>query len=162
MQVTQQMNDKDTNWLINQLECIKTELTSDISNYAKNRQRAWLNGLGEPHLSYPKISESIQHQAIDRFIRDNLDINYDFCLAHYSGDKAIGIKPHLDAGFANRQAYGINLGICKFTIADKNYELTGGEVYTFNCKILHSADPSPQRWGLNLWTAKAIWLSRID
>ena len=44
-------------------------LQPDISNYAKNRQRAWLNGLGEPHLSYPKISKSIQHPEIDRFIR---------------------------------------------------------------------------------------------
>jgi hypothetical protein len=162
MRIIQQLTDKDTNWLINQLKNIKSALQPDISNYAKNRQRAWLNGLGEPHLSYPIISESIQHEAIDRFIRDNLDINYDFCLAHYSGDKAIGIKPHRDASYANREAYGINLGNCNFTISDKTYELTGGEIYTFNCKVVHSADPSPHRWGLNLWTAKPIWLSRID
>jgi hypothetical protein len=161
MQITQQLNDKDTNWLINQLECIKTNLSSDISQYAKNRQRAWINGLGEPHLSYPKISESIQHPEINRFIRQDLGINYDFCLAHYSGEKAIGIKPHRDASYANREAFGINLGNCKFTVADKTYELTGGEIYTFNCKVVHSADPSPHRWGINLWTAKPIWLSRI-
>lgn len=162
MQIIQQLSEKDTNWLINQLESIKTDLTSDISQYAKNRQRAWLNGLGEPHLNYPKISPSILHPAIDRFIRENLGINYDFCLAHYSGDKAIGIKPHRDASYANREAFGINLGGCNFTVRDKTYELSGGEIYTFNCKILHSADPSPHRWGLNLWTVKPIWLSRID
>jgi hypothetical protein len=162
MRIIKQLSETDTNWLINQLENIKSNLTADISQYAKNRQRAWLNGLGEPHLSYPKISESTQNQAIDQFIWDKLGINYDFCLAHYSGDKASGIKPHRDASYANREAYGINLGICKFTIADKTYELSGGEIYTFNCKVIHSADPSPHRWGLNLWTAKPIWLSRID
>jgi len=114
MRIIQQLTDTDTNWLINQLENIKSALQPDISNYAKNQQRAWLNGLGELHLSYPKISESIQHQVIDRFIRDNLDINYDFCLAHYSVDKAIptdavpaDIKPPQDAGLANRQAIAI-------------------------------------------------------
>lgn len=161
MQIINQLDNNDINWLINQLENIKTDLTNDISQYAKNRQRAWLNGLGEPHLSYPKISESIQHQDIDKFIRNQLGINYDFCLAHYSGDRAIGIKPHRDASYANRQAYGINLGACNFTIADKTYNLTGGEVYSFNCKVLHSADPSPHRYGINLWTAKPIWLGRI-
>ena len=114
MRIIQQLTDKDTNWLINQLKNIKTDLTSDISNYAKNRQRAWLNGLGELHLSYPKISESTQNQAVDQFIRDKLGINYDFCLAHYSGDKAIptdavpaDIKPPQDAGLANRKAIAI-------------------------------------------------------
>jgi len=111
-------------------------------------------------LSYPKISESIQHQEIDEFIRNQLGINYDFCLAHYSGDKAIGIKPHRDASYANREAYGINLGICNFTVGDRSYQLIGGEVYSFNCKILHSADPSPHRYGMNLWTAKSIWIAR--
>jgi hypothetical protein len=74
MRIIQQLTDKDTNWLINQLETIKTDLTSDISQYVKNRQRAWLNGLGEPHLSYPRISESIKHQVIDQFIRNQLGI----------------------------------------------------------------------------------------
>jgi hypothetical protein len=160
MRILQQLTDTDINWLINELENIKTDLTTDISQYAKNRQRAWLNGLGEPHLSYPKIFESIQHQAIHKFIRNQLGINYDFCLAHYSGDKASGIKPHRDASYANREAYGINLGMCNFTVGDKTYDLKSGEVYSFNCKILHSADPSPHRYGINLWTAKPIWLAR--
>jgi hypothetical protein len=161
MKMKAQLTESDTNWLINQLESIKDTLTSDVSKYAKGRKRAWLNGLGEPHLSFPKISKSIQHLEIDQFIRSHLGINYDFCLAHYSGDRSIGIQPHRDASFANREAYGINLGKCDFTVGDRLYKLNAGEVYSFDCKALHSADPSTNRWALNLWTAKSMWIAHI-
>jgi len=65
----------------------EANLTINISQYVRNRQRAWLNGLGEPHLAYPKISESIPQSQIDKFIRDHVGVNYGFCLAHYSGDR---------------------------------------------------------------------------
>jgi hypothetical protein len=90
-----------------------------------------------------------------------LGINYDFCLAHYSGDRSIGIQPHRDASYANREAYGINLGRCDFTVGNNIYKLNGGEVYSFDCKTLHSADPSTNRWALNLWTAKSMWMAQI-
>jgi hypothetical protein len=133
----------------------------DVSSYARGRKRLWLNGLGEPFLgSPPRLSPSFECQDIHRIISD-LDIRYDFCLAHYSGDSAIGIKPHRDASYANPLAYGINLGQCRFTCNGETHHLTGGEIYSFNCKQLHSAEPAPHRWALNLWTAKAAWLAHI-
>ena len=164
MQIVNRLLPSDINWMIEELEKVKNDLTRDVSNYAKGRQRVWLNGIGEPHLAYPKIMPSIQHLTIDKFIQEKLGIQYDFCLAHFSGDKAIGIKPHRDASFSNRIAFGINLGGCDFSIGEpaKEYRLSGGEIYSFNCKTIHSADPVLNRWGLNLWTAKPLWLAQAD
>jgi len=145
------------------IEMLKNlKLQSDVSTYAPGRKRLWLNGLGEPFLGKrPKIFKSHKNDKIHEAIT-KLGIKYDFCLVHYSGEDAAGIGAHRDASYAQPIAYGINLGKCKFTVNSKTYELTGGEVYKFNCKLIHSAKPEAHRWGINLWTVKQEWLSQVN
>jgi len=76
------------------------------------------------------VSEEI-HSAIEK-----LEIKYDFCLVHYSGEAAKGIKLHRDASYAMPTAYGINLGNCNFTHNGKTYHLTGGEIYSLTVSYL--------------------------
>ena len=155
------------------LETLKPYLKSDVSNYAKGRQRLWLGA--EPLLYRPFNSipgHPVEEKVLDRF-RELIEFDFDFCLVTFSGDPPIGIEPHRDAGYADFLAYGLNIGNCKFEYwnskqtLDKNFpsvpceiptvlNLVPGDVIRFNCKNLHAAYPSPNRWGINFWRKKEI------
>jgi hypothetical protein len=87
--------------------------------------------------------------------RGLLDFEPTYILVTYSGDSASGINWHRDSTYAAPIAATINLGPCKFGLNDykeeKWLDLKGGEVITFNCKQLHCAIPSPNRWAIHCW-----------
>jgi len=152
------INEKEVSNWIDMLK--ELPLKDDVSTYAPGRKRIWVNGLGEPSLTYePRLLESHKSEKIHSAI-EKLGIKYDFCLVHYSGEAAKGIKLHRDASYAMPTAYGINLGSCNFTHNGKTYHLTGGEIYSFDCKLPHGAKPAKHRWGINLWTVKQDWLKK--
>jgi hypothetical protein len=160
-------------------DSIRPHLTQDVSNYAKGRLRCWL-GI-EPALFSPfniKPAVNVSLPILTR-IREILGWDFQFALVTYSGDEeAIGISPHRDAGYADYEAYSINVsGEAKFDywcdrqsfdgshrgklirtsgITDPTHSLIlkPGEVTRFNCKNLHSCTPSAKRWNINFWKAK--------
>lgn len=157
---------------------VRKHLKPDVSNYAKGRLRAWLRiepSLSDPTKTYKGVPVSEKEwtrlQEIARF-------PFDFCLATYSGDEtATGISPHRDAGYADFEAWGLNVsGECLFnywmgresfgrstnkreldpTKDDPTHSmiLSPGDLVRFNCKNLHSASPGIKRWNLNFWRSK--------
>lgn len=106
--------DKICRWLEND---IRSELTPDVSSYARGRLRTWLGR--EPSLKAPfetKQATQLSPAIYKRFI-DLIEWNFDFCLVTYSGDEIpIGIAPHMDAGYADFEARSLHLsGECLFT-----------------------------------------------
>lgn len=140
---------------------IKPRLSSDVSNYAKGRDRAWLKI--EPQLtsrSEDKIhlQEVIPLPLVEKVIWKifkMIGFNPDTVLCVHG---PVGIKPHRDGSYAAQQAAGINLGEVKWFYEEgtsgkpKQIDLPVGAVYTFNCKKLHGAVPVNQnRWAINGW-----------
>lgn len=156
---------------------VRPALTPDVSNYAKGRQRCWLGvepplGPTQPFRKGLEIPEDRWHR-----LQELIDWQFDYCLVTYSGDVVpVGITPHRDASYADYEAYGLNVvGTCRFSYWEDRMgfgytqkrsgikyddppshvvDLTPGQVTRFNCKNLHAAEPSPQRWGMNFWRAK--------
>ena len=144
-------------------------LGRDVSNYAKGRQRSWLNH--EATLTTtPTFTPAIQDTYIWQemlTICSQIEFAPDLGLVSLGGE----IKPHRDASYADFRAIGINLGsvtwgyeqayptFCWVPEAELNQpppvqelHLNGGEVFEFNCKNRHwTSNPSPDRWGINLW-----------
>jgi hypothetical protein len=153
-------------------------LRPDVSNYAKGRLRTWIRT--EPPLS-PKAKErpgeiDITDKLWTR-LEDIIEWKFDYCLVTYSGSvKAIGITPHRDSSFAAYEAMGLNVsGTCKFRYwnerngfdavkptnsfppnepASHVFDLVPGDLVRFNCKNVHSAEPSIDRWNMNFWKKK--------
>jgi hypothetical protein len=168
------LNYYDTTKMVTWLERdIKPFLTNDVSSYARGRARAWLGT--EPMLFAPfKDVPAVQvHSTILPRLREIIDWDFHYCLVTFSGERATGISPHRDAGYADYEAYGLNIiGDCTFSYwNDRRYfgqgpssglapatspptdvlKLQEGHIFHFNCKNLHSAEPSPNRWGMNFW-----------
>lgn len=155
----------------------KDNLKKDVSNYAKNRLRVWLSI--EPTLTSPtKLLPGLPTdlKLLDR-LRELINWDFDYCLVTYSGKEAIGISAHRDASYADYEAYGWNInGECRFsywegresfgyskevnkyTSQDQPTHQTiikTGDIVRFNCKNLHAAEPSANRWNLNFWKQNA-------
>jgi len=160
----------DTSNLLKWLETLKPCLTSDVSNYAVGRQRLWLKV--EPPLGNQPYKPGFPiNDKIWERLQEIIEWKFDYCLVTYSGDDAIGIRPHRDSSYADYEAMGLNIsGTCKFSYwnSRKSFgfskstepnefivlDLKPGDLIRFNCKNLHSAEPSPDRWNMNFWKKK--------
>lgn len=142
---------------------IAPHLIKDVSSYAPNRRRIWMPY--EAPLDYPGSFDSpfvpgLLNSEIWQWIT-SICHRHDFtphtCLISKGGT----IKPHRDTTYASPLAFGINLGNCSWHISshrdfskpDYTMNLSGGEVFKFNCKHIHAVtDSSPDRWAINVWT----------
>lgn len=157
---------------------IRPAMTEDPSSYAKGRLIAWLDKrptFGKDWVVKPGVT--VPDNVIPK-LKEWIEWDFDFCLVTYSGegDSGNGILPHRDSSYADYEARGLHLsGEAKFDywnsrqsfgfsqdtgISPKTSDpthsliLKPGEVMKFNCKNVHSADPGPNRWGLNFWKQK--------
>ncbi len=95
---------------------VRPALRPDVSNYAKGRLRVWLGE--EPMLVAPfntRPGLAVAENVVTR-LKELVEWDYDFCLVTYSGDRtAVGITPHMDAGYADFEARSIHVtGECRF------------------------------------------------
>ncbi len=155
---------------------LKPRLAPDVSSYSRGRLRCWLGD--EPHLGgrYPPSPgvevDDATWEALERWV----EWRFDYCLVTWSGPDAAGILPHRDASTLGYEVIGWNLtGTSTFhywqgrqtfgrTPDIKGYRpsdppthvirMEPGTLVRFNAKNYHSADPSPNRWGMNFWRAK--------
>ncbi len=156
---------------------VRPELRPDVSNYARGRLRCWL-GVEPPLSSSQRERPGFDAgQAVLDRLAELIEWDFDFALVTYSGDdRAIGIGPHRDAGYADFEGRGVSLnGECRFRhwddwaglgrsrrLANSTSEdppttvldMQPGQVIAFNVKDLHAADPGPGRWGINFWRRK--------
>lgn len=144
-------------------------LKPDPSNYAPGRLRGWFPM--EWNLQTKQFMESsIQSHLLWSWCQ-RIWPEAEIGLITYSGatnTEPKGIKLHRDDSYGDFKAVGINVtGECRFTYLQsyRSYEwdpqrdpevervinLKPGDVYTFNCKNRHSAEPSPNRFAINLW-----------
>jgi len=154
---------------------IKPYMTPDVSSYARGRLRAWLKY--EPSLFAPIVLKPAVPVPDQVWIGLQKLIGWDFnyCLATFSGkDEPTGILPHRDAAYADYEAYGLNVTeTCEFkywmgresfgSVPDTHgynpekdlpthvLNLVPGQLIRFNCKNIHQAIPSSNRWNLNFW-----------
>ncbi len=163
---------------------IAPHLKSDVSTYARGRQRVWLRTeplLKSTRLSHPGSVRTIPGLEIpDKYwnrLQEIINWKFDYCLVTYSGkENPIGISPHRDASYADYGAMGLNVsGHCLFSYWNDRdsfgkSESTGkwpypghptcvialspGDLVRFNCKNVHSAEPGPDRWNMNFWKKK--------
>lgn len=150
------------------LSIVKTaQLTSDVSSYARGRQRIWLNMNWD--LKKRKFDRDNDCFRDDRLWSMILNVwpEAEIGLLTYSGDKdPKGIFLHRDDSYADNESWGIQLtGTCKFVYMDKvdksdpnnseeirqELDLNPGDVFRFDCKCRHSAVPSTGRYAINLW-----------
>ena len=147
---------------------VAPHLAPDVSNYARGRQRAWLQieaplGPTQPwrpglasHRLWPWLA------AVWRRIDPDTEPQVGLVV---HGDT--GIAWHRDASYAHARAALVNLGPCTFELdrvrdsgngrpADPvSLRLVGGEVLDFDCKHQHRVvDPDPSRWSIVLWRLK--------
>jgi hypothetical protein len=148
-------------------------LTRDVSNYAKDRKRSWLR-YEAPLAEYRPWIQANQNPELWCAIQDicnKISFAPELGLASLGGE----IKPHRDAFYADWKAIGINLGTTTFGYkqAYPEYrwvpenqlisppiisltEMTGGEVFEFNCKNQHwTSNVASDRWSINLWRVSA-------
>lgn len=159
-------------WVVPELEANKHLLKPDPSNYAKGRLRAWL--FHEWHLQRKEfLPPEIKSERLEQWCKE-IWPETEIALITYSGEEfgpTHGISLHRDDSYADFKAVGVNItGTCKFVYLESypGYEyaaepqrhaevkphvgfLQPGTVVTFNCKNQHSADPSSNRWAINLW-----------
>lgn len=150
-------------------EVIQPQLGKDISSYARGRTRSWF-----PYEAPLSDSQSFKLGLDDKVI-------WDFCQevcksigwTPHTGLVSKGgvIKPHRDASYADFKSIGINLGKvtwcyeriypdfswvspekCLNPSEIIKHDMTGGEVFEFNCKNPHwTENVDPDRWAFNLW-----------
>ena len=163
------LSQNTTNSLIRILDkTVGSSLSKDVSNYAKDRTRCWLeweptltnkptytSALSIPHLW--NIIQTIWNKVgIPGLPNVGLVVHGE-----------VGIRPHRDASYASDIAMTINLGRVTWGWSfDKGanherhltwYNLVGGEILVFDCKHLHSAkDVDPNRWAIVAWKIKEI------
>jgi len=156
---------------------VKPQLTGDVSNYSKGRPRCWLRiepGLISKIKDQPGVHTPNEYWEFLEWITG---WRFDYCLVTYSGDETpVGITPHRDSGFADYEAYGLNITstsefrywnarnsfgfshpVRELTAYDPPthvVEQTPGMVTRFNCKNIHAAIPQPKRWAMNFWRKK--------
>ncbi|MBO77045.1 MAG: hypothetical protein CME17_06385 [Gemmatimonadetes bacterium] len=138
-------------------------LAPDMSNYARNRQRYWLQH--EWDLKNREFIPAIRDERIWNYCKHWMP-DADLGLVVYG---PIGITPHRDDSYADWRGVGINLGEieswyydCQYPnyywTRDKNpsdpvnYQIPVGGVFEFNTKNPHAANnPAKDRWAIFLW-----------
>jgi len=165
------INQDTVNKLVDYLETnINPILGQDVSSYAPGRRRIWL----------PYEAPLSNARPFEKGLQDDKIWSYltSVC-AQFNWQPELGliskgglISPHRDTTFADFRSIGINLGKVTWCYS-RSYpmfswvpdeqridppevtklEMTGGEVFEFNCKNVHwTEDVDPNRWGINLWT----------
>ena len=157
------INSKTVETITDHLNGHKDRLELDVSNYARNRKRYWLqrkwnldNKTFEPGIIDERIWKYCKHWMPEA----------DLGLVVYG---PIGIKPHRDDSYADWRGVGINLGEIEswyydcqypefFYTKNKNesnpihYNIPVGGVFEFNTKNPHAAiNPHQDRWAIFLW-----------
>jgi hypothetical protein len=149
-------------------ENIVPQLGTDVSNYAPGRSRVWFPY--EAPLSEARDYQlACQDDKIWTFVK-NICSTFEWEPELGLVSKGGSISPHRDAAYADFRSIGINLGRVTWCYS-KAYpmykwvpeehqinppeitkiEMTGGEVFEFNCKNLHwTEDVDPDRWAFNL------------
>lgn len=153
---------------------ILPHLQSDVSNYAKGRQRVWLPyeaPLGNQPFTAGLLDGEVWQWIVDRCAKHGFTAQVALI------SKGGNINPHGDTTYAATWAMGFNLGKCDWHIQnDRNAKrtparpsqadldayyqspttshlsLSGGEVFKFNCKHEHAVtNAAPDRWSINVW-----------
>ena len=161
-------------------ENIEPNLGTDVSNYAPSRRRSW----------FPYEAPLSEVQDYKLGFQDDRIWNYVTGLCStFNWEPDLGlvskggtIKPHRDAAYADFRSVGINLGSVTWCYS-KAYpmynwvpedqqinppevtkiQMTGGEVFEFNCKNLHwTEDVDPDRWAFNLWRVSNKGRSKFE
>jgi hypothetical protein len=155
-------------------------LGTDVSNYAPGRRRIWFPY--EAPLSEARDYQlACQDDKIWTFVK-NICSTFDWEPELGLVSKGGLITPHRDAAYADFRSIGINLGpvtwcysrsypMYKWVPDDQlinppevtKVQMTGGEVFEFNCKNLHwTEDVHPDRWSFNLWRISNKGRSKFD
>lgn len=136
---------------------ILPHLKSDVSNYAKGRQRVWLPyeaPLGNQPFTAGLLDGEVWQWIVDRCAKHGFKAQVALI------SKGGNIKPHRDTTYAAAWAMGFNLGKCDWHIAsdrqsakpDFTMNLNGGEVFKFNSKHTHAVtNAAEDRWAINVW-----------
>ena len=145
---------------------IAPHLSGDVSNYAKNRQRCWLE-VEAPLGTTRPWQQGVHSEKLWPWLTKVWESRYDGApdlgLAIHGPSN---ISWHRDAAYAKPDAMIINLGPCNFlwerrrnsTGTPTDYSrkvLSGGEILTFDCKHRHAVQGThPERWSIVLWQQK--------
>jgi hypothetical protein len=150
-------------------ENIEPNLGADVSNYAPGRRRSWFP-YEAPLSEYRDYEIGLQDDKLWTFatgICSSFNWTPDLGLISKGGE----ITAHRDASYADFRSVGINLGKVTWCYSRAypmynwvpneqqinppevtKIEMTGGEIFEFNCKNLHwTEDVDPDRWAMNLW-----------
>ena len=149
--------------IIAHLEKRKSNLESDVSNYAKGRLRYWLQH--EWSLKEKTFIPGCKDERLWNWCKHWMP-DADLGLVVYG---SVGIKPHRDDSYADWRGVGINLGEIESWYYDCqypefrytkirnesnpiHYNVPPGTVFEFNTKNPHGAiNPDPNRWAIFLW-----------
>ena len=149
--------------IVTHLDNNKDRLERDVSNYAKGRQRYWLNY--KWGLKSRRFTHGVKDQRLWNFCQEIFP-GADLGLVVYGG---IGIDLHRDDSYADWRGVGVNLGNIEAWVYDcqypefrwtpnqnepnpRRYKVEVGDVFEFNTKNPHSAlNPAEDRWGIFLW-----------
>ena len=156
----------------NHLSSLSHQLRPDVSNYAKGRQRMWLNTEYPLSLKYQQFRPGINDERLWGWIqqvwaKSQLSGQPESALAIYGN---VPIDFHTDAPCAAPECIQINLGGTTFihdTVpagqSNRNgriyrptspieHTLDKGEITRFNCKHVHATvEPQPDRWSIIVW-----------
>ena len=157
------INSENYNSITSHLNQNKNRLTLDVSTYATNRQRYWLQD--EWDLKNRKFIPGIKDERLWNYCKHWMP-DADLGLVVYGN---VGITEHRDDSYADYRSVGINLGEleswsydCRYPefrwTAHRNpreriyHKIQNGEVFEFNCKNPHAAiRPHEDRWAIFLW-----------
>ena len=148
---------------------VAPHLAPDVSNYARGRQRAWLEieaplGPTQPWRPGPRLGAALA-LAGPGLAGDSHPASEPALGLAIRGD--VGIAWHRDAAYAKSDAIIVNLGPATFEIdAERDsangrpldpvsLDLRPGDVIAFDCKHQHRVlDADPARWSVVLWRLK--------
>lgn len=145
------------------LETTKHSLALDVSSYAKDRQRYWLQH--EWDLLNKQFSPAVRDERLWKYCKTWMP-DADLGLVVYG---QIGITAHRDDSYADWRGVGINLGELDYWYYDceypeykytknknpsnpQTYTIPVGGVFEFNTKNPHAViNPAKDRWAIFLW-----------
>lgn len=152
----------------------KHNLKPDVSNYARNRQRYWLQH--EWSLNKRVFLPAVKDKRLWTFCKEWMP-DADLGLVVHG---PVGIQPHRDDSYADWRGVGINLGKieswyydCQYPefrwTKDRNpsnprtYQIPIGGVFEFNTKNLHGVNnPASDRWAIFLWKISSKFRNQFE
>ena len=161
--------------IVEHLNAHKERLSPDVSSYAKNRSRYWLQH--EWSLNKRSFSSAVKDSRIWDLCKEWMP-DADLGLVIHG---PVGIKPHRDDSYADWRGVGINLGEVESWYYDcqypeyrwspsnqcnpsnpMNYKLPVGAVFEFNTKNPHAVNnPAEDRWAIFLWKLKNSYRAQV-